>query len=138
MNTEIIEVKSILPPGDGKKQFRVETMDGMKLGAWPKDAPLIKPGHRYEVECSDWTTNRGNKARTITKCKPLESPPKNNGHSNNSTPSIPDSAREQAFVVALLSAAIQSQQVEMNDRSLKDATQILRLVWRGTFGQFGG
>lgn len=133
MNTATIEVRFADPPKDGKKQGTIKTATGEMFGVWPDKLGLLQPGRTYEVEFSE-RPYKGRVYKTIIKCKPVdqirsEAQPERVTTVKTATP-------EQQFVTACLGSAIESQQVEMNDKSLHDAVMLLRVVWGKTFGRF--
>ncbi len=122
----------------GPKLSTVQTTDGQKLGVWSDQLGrmgLKGDGAAFEVETQPW------KDKTlITKATPIAgastpSPTAANGGGSNGVKLFADP--EQMWVREHLSAFIKAGEVKYDKQQLWDATNMLRALWRHTFGPSG-
>jgi len=119
----------------GPKLSTVQTTDGQKFGVWSDklgQLGLKGDGATFEVETQPW------KDKTlITKATPV---------ADTSTPSLPlqnggtgktYADPEQMWVREHLSAFIKAGEVKYDKQQLWEATNMLRALWRHTFGPSG-
>jgi hypothetical protein len=116
----------------GPKLSTVQTTDGQKLGAWSDKLGQLglTDGATFEVETQPW------KDKTlIIKAMPVadataSAPANGNGGKVYADP-------EQMWVRETLTALIKAGEVKNDKRQLWDATNMLRALWRHTFGPSG-
>ena len=121
----------------GPKLSTVQTTDGQKFGVWSDKLGQmgLNSGATFEVETQPW------KDKTlITKATPIAgastaSQPSANGGASNGAKVYADP--EQMWVREHLSAFIKAGEVKYDKQQLWDATNMLRALWRHTFGPSG-
>jgi hypothetical protein len=117
----------------GPKLSTVQTTDGQKFGVWSDklgQMGLKGDGASYEVETQPW------KDKTlITKATPIAAAPSFPHTNGNGGKVYADP--EQMWVRETLTALIKAGEVKNDKRQLWDATNMLRALWRHTFGPSG-
>lgn len=140
-------IKLITPAGDNKPGSIVG-MDGSRLGAWPETICLFEVGKTYEVEFTEAVKNnrtyRNVKGAKLATPAPAREPFVSGAYRSNEATSVPPAGHrlpssddERIFVVALLKSMIESGQIKNDKRALWEATQMLRGLYRFTFGAEG-
>jgi hypothetical protein len=122
----------------GPKLSTVQTTDGQKLRVWSDkigQLGLKDGGATFEVETQPW-----NDKTIITKATPVAanaspSPLPSDGRGGNVAKVYADP--EQMWVRETLTALIKAGEVKNDKRQLWDATNMLRALWRHSFGPSG-
>jgi hypothetical protein len=145
MGTTTLTVKLINPPGSTGRGSIVGT-DDQRLGIFPEKVALFEVGKTYEVEYTE-TDRNGKTLRNVKSAKQVAGPspqaqqqaPAANGHGNGNghyRQTDPVDA-ERMFVTKLLGDAITSGAVKFEKQELWSATQMLRGLWKHSFGHDG-
>ncbi len=144
MPTTTLTVKLINPPGSTGRGSIVG-MDDQRLGIFPEKVSLFEVGKTYEIEFTE--TDRNGKtlrnvksAKLIAAASPQGQPaaaatvpaPGANGNGHY-RPTDPVDA-ERMFVCATLTALIRAGEVKNDKQQLWAATQMLRGLWKHTWG----
>jgi hypothetical protein len=120
----------------------VVTTEGRRLGFFKELAATItfQIGGTYEVETKA-TEYDGKTLVNIVKAKqvaaspgPVQTPFVSGTYRNQSATSGPDTKSEQIFVQGILQAMIKAGKVEVDKQALWSATQMLRGLYKHTFG----
>lgn len=120
------------------KRSIIETTDGRKLGVWTDKLGQMDlvAGGSYEIETQAHEMDNGKTLTNIVKAKsvafatsPLSTPSPAQGEGG-----CGKSKDEQIFVQGLLQALIKSGQIKNDKTELWTTTQMLRGLWRHTFG----
>jgi hypothetical protein len=140
MPTTTLTVKLINPPGSTGRGSIVGT-DDQRLGIFPEKVALFEVGKTYEVEYTE-TDRNGKTLRNVKSAKQVAGPspqpqqsaaaPQSNGNGYY-RPTSPEDA-ERMFVCATLTALIRAGEVKNDKQQMWAATQMLRGLWKHTFG----
>ena len=136
MNTALIEVEAVVPPGDGKKQAVVKTRNGQKFGLWPKNMGLLRPGRTYEVTFTErkWNDKTYRTIEEIT-LAPNAMAPIEQERSSRPAPSIDKNTNQEfEFTTRLLCSMVQYGRVAQSEEELAKAALMLRGAYRRIFG----
>ena len=141
-NTTTMTIKLINPPGSTGRGSIVGT-DDQRLGIFPEKASLFEVGKTYEIEFTE-TDRNGRTLRNVKSAQPVAGPspqaqqaaaqqPANGNGNGYYRPTSPEDA-ERMFVCATLTALIRAGEVKNDKQQLWAATQMLRGLWKHTFG----
>ena len=135
MPSMIVTIKYVNPARDGYKPS-IKGEDGSTFGCKEEKLALFEKGRTYKIEYSERSFN-GKTYRNVESAAPVETgmapsqtgaaPPSVLGHQGNGKD-------EQIFCCALLKELIRSGEIKNDKRQLWDATNMLRGLWRATFG----
>jgi hypothetical protein len=139
MPSTTMTIKLINPPGSTGRGSIVGT-DDQRLGIFPEKVALFEVGKTYEIEYTE-TDRNGKTLRNVKGAKQVAGPtpqalqasppaPTGNGHYRQTDPVD----AERMFVTKLLGDAITSGAVKFDKQELWSATQMLRGLWKHTFG----
>jgi hypothetical protein len=142
MGTTTFTVKLINSPGSTGRGSIVGTNDE-RLGVFPEKVGLFEVGKTYEIEYVE-TDRNGKTLRNVKSAKQVagispqaqQPAPSSNSHGNGNghyRQTDPVDA-ERMFVTKLLGDAITSGAVKFEKQELWSATQLLRGLWKHTFG----
>jgi len=126
-----LTVARIDPPRpNGGKNGKIVGTSGETIYAPPSKTAKFIPGHSYEVDysTSEWKGQNYNNLESFHEVEASKA-------SSISAPQVRNSAKdEQIWVQGLLQAMIKAGKVEVDKQALWSATQMLRGLWRHTFG----
>jgi hypothetical protein len=137
-----ITVQYVNPPKGGKKRGTIKDSSGNLYGVWPDKIGLFQPGSTYDVEINESHATNGEIFKNIVDGV-LCAPRKNTTAPPATAPSVPMGGNggnytnkdEQIWTVALLKSFIEAGEIHPDKDDLISAVQILREVWRRTFGK---
>lgn len=135
-------VKLVNAPGSTGRGSIVG-MDDQRLGVFPEKVGLFEVGKTYEIEFTE-TDRNGKTLRNVKSAKQVAGPSpatqqaaapsapaaNGNGHYRQTDPVD----AERMFVTKLLGDAITSGAIKFEKQELWSATQMLRGLWKHTFG----
>jgi hypothetical protein len=138
-----LTIAEIKWPAEGKARGNVIATDGRKFGCFREKFGLFQVGGTYDVEISDGQYQNVVSAKLIAASPAAQQAatasapaPGANGSGNGNgyyRPTSPVDA-ERMFVTATLTALIKAGEVKNDKQQLWAATQMLRGLWRHTFG----
>jgi hypothetical protein len=127
-----IVVQAVYPPKPGKQSGTLKTTSGELYGVWPDKMGLFQPGKGYSVQFVE-RPFKGKNYRSITK-KLADLSPSGSANAGEATPQSTSTARppmgEGEFVAQLMAACLQSQLIELDDRSLTRAATMFQALYR--------
>lgn len=144
MPTTTMTIKLINQPGSTGRGSIVGT-DDSRLGVFSEKVGLFEVGKTYEIEYVE-TDRNGKTLRNVKSAKQVAGPssqapqaasalaPPTNGHGNGHYRQTDPVDAERMFVTKLLGDAITSGSVKFDKQELWSATQMLRGLWKHTFG----
>ena len=134
MPTTTITIKMIDPPTPAKRRGSIVGTDGQRLGVFAEQAKLFEPGKSYDVEYTevpygDRTLKNVKSAVEVFNRQPAASPA---AEAKPAASSFVNKDK-QIFVCALLKEFIAAGKVELDPRSLADATNMLKRLYDYAF-----
>lgn len=136
-------VKYVNPPTQGKRRGTIKGADNQYLGVFGDKIHLFQAGQTYEIEYTESTSTDGVTYRNVVTAsqvmpaqasKPVaDVPVRNNGGGNTYRETCAKDA-ERMFVCGALNAALHSSQVQPTRQSVGVFVNVLRGVWRDSFG----
>lgn len=121
-----------------EKRSIITTTEGKKIGVWQNQIHIFTNGGTYDVELSEKEVN-GTVYTNVSKAKLVTQPAAANAEQAPKLAQRETSDRdaERMFVCAQLSALIRAGEVHCDKTELWEATNLLRSLWRHTFGPSG-
>lgn len=148
MSTYTMTVASVNPPAAGKKRGTIKGVCGASFGVFAEKIGQFQPGKVYAIEYNEVEFN-GSKLRNVVSAtlepdvKPGSLPALQQQPLPPLQPAQPQPEynrqtcpidAERMFVCATLTALIRAGEVKNDKRQLWDATNMLRALWKHSFG----
>ena len=163
MPIQTMTIAFVNPPKIGKGRGSIKGTDGTQLGCFADKLHLFDQGQTYDVEFTETVSNgvtyRNVKTATLIAPEPRQpaapvrsaaSPPAQVPRTASPAPAPPSAASgdinrqthpidaERMWVCATLTAFIKAGKVDLDPRSLGEATMMLRRLWQYSFAAQGG